>query len=86
MEWQPIETAPKDGKEILLLGVDCQTYTKTVISHGSWKIDAYDTWETVVNTETEVRKILVHREEGYWSSFAASPTHWMPLPSPPTAP
>ncbi len=66
-DWQPIETAPKDGR--LLLFVRGTTYV------GGWDDDRYakkprplwyysDTWR-----RTGCRAI--------------PPTHWMPLPEPP---
>lgn len=67
-EWQPIETAPKDGRRILVseanyvdsIGCAYWSYSK------EWK------------------------EEGWYSSACCDditmffPTHWMPLPPPPT--
>lgn len=70
MEWQPIETAPKDGTEILIyepsyLGVDSgKIYT------ASWDCDCYNTW-------------IEAGGERYMSFDNA--THWMPLPSPPAS-
>jgi len=81
-EWQPIETAPKDGTSILLhnniaLGIkgkkakECDD-TNTVV--GAW-------W---ANEGEE--------EEGEWICYMSmvrdpncpfDPTHWMPLPNPP---
>lgn len=57
MKWQPIETAPKDGRTKILL--------KTPYSPNG--CEAYsNTWWTV----------------GF--SAECKPTHWMPLPSPPS--
>lgn len=70
-QWQPIETAPKDGTRILIYQPD-----------GQWKsrrdrrleyIDvAY--WHTPGNPE----------HPGFWTGgLTYRPTHWMPLPEPP---
>jgi hypothetical protein len=59
-EWQPIETAPKDGTDLLLWW----PYWSKIPVHGYWSL-------------------------GEWASLSAisegdGPTHWMPLPAPPT--
>lgn len=62
-EWQPIETAPKDGTEIV--GHDAKTGTShvTCVWRGGW----YDP------------------DDHYYSEAPEFiPTHWMPLPPPPT--
>ena len=54
-QWQPIETAPKDGTSLLLLG-----------SGGVW---------------------IAEWDGKYWyagDNFVDFPSHWMPLPPPPT--
>lgn len=66
-EWQPIETAPKDGTEILVwMGArillarwDAETYHKRPRPH----------WSSFVMGRT-------------WSRDN-QPTHWVPLPDPP---
>lgn len=58
-EWQPIETAPKDGREVLL-GFQGQF-----------------TWISFVGN--------AYGKETTKSGYAA-PTHWVPLPAPPTSP
>lgn len=68
-EWQPIETAPKDGTQILVTGFYCQSKNRFY--------EAAE-WNEVTN--------------GWWNlsvEFAEAncligPTHWMPLPTPPT--
>jgi len=76
-EWQPIETAPRDGTEILL----CRAYDaagKTIKPLGifaqvaAWWADESDEGEWVVYCSM-VREPTLHFE----------PTHWMPLPDPP---
>jgi hypothetical protein len=58
-DWQPIETAPKDGTDILV-------YDNGVMFVTSW-VDV-DGWQ------------------GWWETGRVEPppTHWMPLPDPPT--
>jgi hypothetical protein len=67
-KWQPIETAPKDGTEVLIYGLaweDAQRgnyYAVAAFLDGAWRDspeDVDDGWEM------------------------NSPTHWMPLPTPP---
>ena len=64
-DWQPIETAPKDGGRILLYvppyGPSCGHYRESGWGRGTSNWYA----ASVLNKEAE-------------------PTHWMPLPAPPT--
>lgn len=61
-KWQPIETAPKDGTEVL---VTKPGYTMAVagFDYGEWR-DAGDM--------------------GWGGYCDVEPTHWMPLPNPPS--
>lgn len=71
MNWQPIETAPKDGTEVLLGG--CK-YGPPV-RMGSWGGGRYNR--------------TTRSYEGDWrggGDYGFAPTHWMPLPAPPTEP
>lgn len=73
MEWQPIETAPKDGTNIL-------------ISDGSSITTAYwtDEEEDYDWIEDPTQKIVY--EEGWMTSdfdVGDDATHWMHLPRPP---
>ncbi len=71
MEWQTIESAPLDGSPVI---VGLFKKTNGVI-HYFWM------------------PITAHFEEQEWrrsedygvEPLGAQPTHWMPLPSPPTA-
>ena len=69
-DWQPIETAPKDGTRILLL-------TEHDVLCGSWNGDEYAKnprpyWD---NDKSRIMGALHTRK--------FQPTHWMPLPEPP---
>jgi hypothetical protein len=75
MEWQPIETAPKDGTEVLLFypryrqGIFIGHFDVSVhMSHGKETYRSEKWWNG-----------------GYGGMFGKEPepTHWMPLPSPP---
>lgn len=69
MEWQSIETAPRDGTAILVTGGiwvgDVNGDADYEIAHVHW---CEGNWE-VLNTE-------------YYMVVIESPTHWMPLPQP----
>lgn len=68
-EWQPIETAPKDGTRVLAVCAVAQ-YPKCNIT---WVDDG--TWMFAPKPD----KFLAAGLHGWW------PTHWMPLPSPPSS-
>lgn len=75
-EWQPIETAPKDGTLILLFRPTALPWGK--VAPGKWNSQAdhkrpspfWDMWLRIGGT---------------YESRAWEPTHWMPLPAPPVA-
>lgn len=66
MNWQPIETAPKDGTRILLGRGD------RVWLDEWWKGIGISGWASLVAWE----------QAG--GSYSLPPTHWMPLPDPPS--
>lgn len=84
-QWQPIETAPKDGTSVLL-------YTKygmcegwflkgewsedTPISPAEYSGDVWVCYDDEFTIEVELGP------DGFESHWPA--THWMPLPPPPT--
>jgi hypothetical protein len=78
-DWQPIETAPKDGTEIILYRPsDEHRSAKRWIS---WWYD---------KTETQYGRITYEVHEWWGGTFLSDPerrppepTHWMPLPEPP---
>ena len=75
MIWKPIETAPKDGRYVLLFCPEAfrTGYDRTVPERewgmivGMWDDDA-DAWESI--------------DDCYYPEGVS---HWMPLPSPPNA-
>jgi hypothetical protein len=69
-EWQPIETAPKDGRPVMLFspsGEDLNCKGGIIWVSGGWGKAALnpDSWRG---------------ESGH-----GTPSHWMPLPVPPAA-
>lgn len=73
MEWQPIETAPRDGTSILIFcphyGISRVEYRKS--RSGDWRILSDDYMTAFDSSGDDV-----------WNDTA---THWMPLPAPPEA-
>ena len=67
MEWQPIETAPKDGTSCLVVAGDGN------VGEASWC--GPDGWWWI-NTHLEHWADSIDFRHG-------EPTHWMPLPDPP---
>lgn len=74
-EWQPIETAPKDGSSILV-------FCKYGVRIAYWNIGPC-IWE-----RKSVPCWTVFEPDDYFYAEhlleEAEPTHWMPLPLPPT--
>lgn len=66
-EWQPIETAPRDGKSILVHARDGDM----IVAH--WEEQPAFGWSDWADSRTGYR---VHKRSAYV-------THWMPLPDPP---
>jgi hypothetical protein len=80
-EWQPIETAPKDGTAIWLA---CEG--KIYLGYGEDDERPYRSggWEL----KATFRRFDDRPDEicGTWTSRNVEPTHWMPLPDPPVQP
>lgn len=88
MNWQPIETAPRDGTEILIY-VDVATVP---VVHIAW-YRSKDEWEN--SGQYCCGWDILQEWEGWWSYTENSvsqskledykhPTHWMPLPNAPS--
>lgn len=75
-EWQTIETAPRDGEPILIWKPDEPRV-------GEYMMSAY--WSEDLNGFVPVGG---HNKQGYFSEWAGCdqgyPTHWQPLPEPPS--
>lgn len=79
MNWQPIETAPKDGTEILVGRWIVQGY----FHQGKW-VDKGKKWTCTSVAWEKNTWILI--EWGTYAEFgelSETPTYWMPLPPPP---
>ena len=85
-EWQPIESAPKDGTAILLLLAKEPDRNYSVIqiapdhAIGFWQ---YGCWKSI---EVEDCGSMGGELTGWmpdWVSLDLEPTHWMPLPARP---
>lgn len=69
-DWQPINTAPKDGTRILVCCFDMNNWEFDV---SSWTTEEYEDDEGNIDEYT-----------GWLPMVGVSgPTHWMPLPEPP---
>lgn len=77
--WQPIETAPKDGTEIL---VWCKSGGVARVRWNSYRHDGMD-WQ-----DWEMRADRWHAAHDPVGDqlYATVASHWMPLPSPPSSP
>ena len=73
-EWLPIETAPKDGTDVIVMYMHIETQ---IVHNAFWLIDddkiEYSGWWTYMRSEV-ARELLDD-----WRA----PTHWMPLPENP---
>ena len=79
-EWQPIETAPKDGAAVLLYLPDaytmCGLTDGIIIGHWSAADLPADAPE-----HSDDAWFHVSQTGGFYCDI--EPTHWMPLPEPP---
>lgn len=78
-EWQPIETASKDGEAVLLYKPDERMVGEYMLAGywGSWPGQA-DSWIACDGKPLGYFSKVIEKAQGY-------PTHWMPLPEPPNS-
>lgn len=78
-EWKPIETAPKDGTQILIAraGDDVGVNEIEITEWFSIEQNHYERIKDDI-----YRKVTDKPIEG-WNGNGHRATHWMPLPSPP---
>lgn len=78
MEWQPIETAPKDGTQIIILACGM------LVEVGCWAPHAHRDYPWAVAHGEEyyerLADVVVTEVNGYSEEAV---THWMPLPEAP---
>jgi hypothetical protein len=74
MNWQPIETAPKDGTQILIADGKHVTISRWYVHYMNGEPDPYrkPEWEQAE---------MCGGMGGYYGPL--QPTHWMPLPTTP---
>lgn len=77
MEWQPIETAPKDGTYVLV-GNDDGVWVASYCATYQSGFRPPNPWLSLFLNHTHIK-----RKEGQHRNSV--PTHWMPLPEAPNA-
>ena len=81
-EWQPIETAPKDGKPILIL--NGETIPETPNIRVASFLDGPDAHRLGYKAYLDCGGWLIWNDDAdFYVEGAQYPTHWMPLPAPP---
>jgi Protein of unknown function (DUF551) len=84
-EWRDIATAPRDGTAVLCFGIhdhspiDAQRGVKA--GDHWWAIMLWDIWRAKAYADEDNRWVFAKDGATAWSK----PTHWQPLPDPPSA-
>ena len=101
MEWQPIKTAPKDGTPFIALNHDLEVWVAKYDVHGrinfrtnerheprSFAIRNIDGMEYLREDKAFAEANECWRNDWcIWTRlYEFDPTHWMPLPAPPSVP
>ena len=68
-EWQPIETAPLDGKELIVCDIKQHVLSRISTVASYWNTHSEPGWR--------------YYEQGDDGCAFITPTHWMPFPEPP---
>jgi hypothetical protein len=87
MEWQPIESAPKDGTEFLIYRPRRSYESPKIKLKGSIYPSIHETEVKEKYAIGKIRKdgtLLIVDVSSSKTGYAACFTHWMPLPKPPT--
>ena len=80
--WQPIETAPQDGRTVLLGYFNSHGKWRTL--RGQWfsQAEIDDTWKEPDTGEPGWYETVVESDD-IPNVWRCCPTHWMPLPAAP---
>ena len=78
-EWQPIETAPKDGTRVLLFGGEQEVWKSQRDSKAGPMVVG---WADGTEYGEQAWRFCTY-DSGFYGRLDTQPTHWMPLPEPP---
>lgn len=83
MEWQSIESSPRDGTEFLCLWKPIVGDAQIVVAR--WQDERYIPWVGLfaVNAKQMDGKGSISALSGGFPETKVLATHWMPLPAPP---
>lgn len=77
MEWQPIETAPRDGTYILIARAGENIGGHEPMEITSWCVMENWHYEDLGN---DTFKRVMDKPAEFWNNNGHRATHWMPLP------
>lgn len=82
--WQPIETAPMDGTEVLAWRGDCGVFISSYTCPAELPI-SQDEIDRTDEATLFAKDWFTQWPDGTRLEGSEMPTHWMPLPEPPAA-